>query len=342
MFNVLIDTCVWLDLAKDSEQSSLLQILEELIEQKEISLIVPETIITEFDNNKDRIIKESGKSLSSVFKKVKEAMDKFGDPKKKKLVLEQLSNVDHKIPTLRDFAFDSIIFIEKIFKNSKIIPISDAVKLRASERAIQKKAPFHKNKNSFSDVLIIETYYECTQLKNNLGSRFAFITHNKSDFSEPNGNEKLPHPDFKLFFSKIKSLYFIKLSEALQRIRPDLVSERMIENEFHFDPRTLSEILHAEFELTDKVWYNRHQYAMYQIEKGKIKVIDSKDASTANPQKTYTKEIWEGAKKAAKKMEKKYGKENLGPWDNFEWGMINGKLSALRWVLGEDWDELYT
>jgi hypothetical protein len=28
--------------------------------------------------------------------------------------------------------------------------------------------------------------------------------------------------------------------------------------------------------------------------------------------------------------------------DAFEWGMINGKLSALRWVLGEDWDELYT
>ena len=28
--------------------------------------------------------------------------------------------------------------------------------------------------------------------------------------------------------------------------------------------------------------------------------------------------------------------------EDFEWGMLNGKLSALRWMLGEDWDELYT
>ena len=91
--------------------------------------------------------------------------------------------------------------------------------------------------------------------------------------------------------------------------------------------RTIREILFMESELCDKVWYNRHHNLKYKIQIGK---------ETVDPI------IWKGALESAKKVEDKYGLENLGPWDDFEWGMINGKLSALRWILGEDWDELYT
>jgi hypothetical protein len=52
--------------------------------------------------------------------------------------------------------------------------------------------------------------------------------------------------------------------------------------------------------------------------------------------------VWAGALAAAKKTEDEVGVENLGPWDDFEWGMLNGKLSALRWILGKKWDMLDT
>ena len=52
--------------------------------------------------------------------------------------------------------------------------------------------------------------------------------------------------------------------------------------------------------------------------------------------------VWQSALKAAKKTEAEVVRDFLGPWDDFEWGKINGKLSAIRWVLGDERDMLDT
>ena len=41
MFRMLIDTCVWLDLAKDPKQVPVLGVVEELLRRGMLSLIVP-------------------------------------------------------------------------------------------------------------------------------------------------------------------------------------------------------------------------------------------------------------------------------------------------------------
>jgi hypothetical protein len=342
MFKLLIDTCVWLDLAKDSQQQPLLSVLEELIRQDEVSLILPRTVIDEFARNKARIAEESCRSLSGVLKRVKDAVDKFGEGKGKQITLDQLNDVDHKIPVLGEAAIESIGRIEKLFKSSPIIELSDDIKLRAAQRAIDEKAPFHRQRNGINDAILIEQFAALTKDKNARGVRFAFITHNTKDFSHPTADNRFPHPDIAAYFSKVKTLYFTNLAKALRRVRPALVSDLMLEQEWTQDPRRLTEILQAMDELCDKIWYDRHQLLRYQIETGKIKIVEKENWSVKDNNRTIQRGILEGAIKSAKRVEKKYGIKNLGPWTKFEWGMLNGKLSALRWMLGDEWDMLDT
>ncbi len=94
-----------------------------------------------------------------------------------------------------------------------------------------------------------------------------------------------------------------------------------------FKERTAEEIHSIIDEFIDKIWYDRHQMLKRMVEEKQSKV---------------GLKIWKDALQAEKMLEEKYGIENLGPHGDFEWGMLNGKLSALRWIVGFEWDMLDT
>jgi hypothetical protein len=99
------------------------------------------------------------------------------------------------------------------------------------------------------------------------------------------------------------------------------------ENFEDFGSRTKQEVRGEIDKLCNQVWYNRHLNLKISLEGG---------VETVDP------EIWKQALQAAEDVRAKYLASELGPWTDFEWGMINGKLSALRWVLGGVWDDLDT
>ncbi|PZP32806.1 MAG: restriction endonuclease [Kocuria rhizophila] len=90
--------------------------------------------------------------------------------------------------------------------------------------------------------------------------------------------------------------------------------------------RSVSEIIAAEGEAFDQVWYGRtpdeHWGDKHKLE-AKLRVM-----------------LEEGMRE----VEEKYGSEKLAAnvKDDFSWGLVTGKLSALRWVLGDEWDSLDT
>jgi hypothetical protein len=91
--------------------------------------------------------------------------------------------------------------------------------------------------------------------------------------------------------------------------------------------RRADDVIEAEHEKCwTKIWWNRHQHRLQRNTAGQESLTEDQKVAV------------DQAREAAKRMEAKYGRENLA-CDDMELGICCGKLSALAWVLGSEWDE---
>lgn len=88
--------------------------------------------------------------------------------------------------------------------------------------------------------------------------------------------------------------------------------------------RRVADILAAEAELTDRLWYGR------------------KPGHDQPLPEDLSPELVKGMRTAQRQMEEQYGVEELmkDVETDWAWGLLSGKVSAIRWVLGYEWDML--
>ncbi len=263
------------------------------------------------------------RSLSANFRRVRDEIEQFGqdgrDP-----ALAELDNLTQRVPIIKQIAtrnFDDVYELLVKGDGKSLIPTPDDL-ATVVDWALEKRAPFHRSKNSVADALLL-TMYAASLDGRSPDDRYCFVSGNVKDFSAVDGDNRLPHPDLADLFADPPSEYFLSLVAALAKYFPTDFDEMLEEFDFHEEPRNWDEIHSAEEEFFDRVWYDRSRG-------GESSERDVPD------------DIRRGAARGRARVEAKYGAKNLGPYSDFEWGMINGKLSALRWVTGSEWDFLDT
>ena len=331
MLRLLVDTSVWLDLAQRRDGQKWIVPLRLLLHRGELELLVPTVVIEEFT--------AIGRAWRSPLPlaclkaaQLRRELREFAGDQNEHIWLAETTQ---HIPLVNAMTPQNFREIAELLRSGKRLEPTDVQYARVVERGLSKKAPFTSDKNSVADALLIELYAtEREQVGD--GDVYCFVTSNHRDFSLPNGDHRQPHPDIADLFLDAQSRYLYQV-DGLHTALLDYFGDEFVEeyDEVEFlsgeeEPRTLAEIVEAEQEFFDRVWY--------------VRSVVRSDAEN----KDVPEDIRNGAAAARQRVEQKYGEDELwkpiGPDHDqaWEYGYISGKLATLRWVLGSEWDFLDT
>jgi len=329
MIHLLVDTCIWLDLAKRRDGQKWIVAVRVLMFQKKLELLVPAVVLDEFERNRGRIETAMTASVAERFRLLKKDLDEYGGEDRHD-ALNVLDSLAHQVPLIGAMTTRNFSDIAELLRKGHRLDPTDGDYARMVQRGLEKLAPFHRSKNSTADALLIELYRSAINSANLESDRYCFVTSNHEDFSLPSGDRRQPHPDLADLFADDSSDYAYQvegLDAALDGYFGEEFRELVEESDFQEEPRTLDEILEAEQEFFDRIWYERHLMFRHKYESGEHQRPD---------EGTYRVAL-----EAAERVRNR--RPDLRPVaDDFEWGMWNGKLSALRWVLDSEWDFLDT
>ena len=287
--------------------------------EKYLQLLVPALVLEEFERNRPRAEDAVTTKVRERFRLLRNDLDAYADDERRRQWLQEMT---HHIPIVSAMTVRNFSEISDLLSAGKRLDPTNLDRARVVQRGLDKKAPLHLNKNSVADALLIEMYASAVKRSRAKADEYWFVTSNYQDFSVPNGDRRLPHPDLADIFADDRTRYVyadeglkLALEDYFENAYFDVASEVEFLQE---EPRTFAEILETYNEFWHKVWYVRNF----------IRIPEDDELP-----------------ESLKAVESKYGRDELqkmiGPGHDeaWEYGCASGKLSALSWVLGSRWEE---
>jgi hypothetical protein len=223
MYYLIVDTCAWIDLCKKFPE--LQEKIVSLVDRNKVKLILPSTIVIEWNRQKSKILEERIQSVRGMIKNAK-SLSEYLDPEAANTFKGILDRFQERKDKVEKVASTGIQYIERLFTHTStiILEITDTAKLQAVDYALAKKAPF-RNKNSMADGLIIFRVTEYIA-KEDL-SNCIFVSSNTQDFSSPSNPSKI-HEDLRELFTRNSIRYFTNIGLAINEVEANLVSKESI------------------------------------------------------------------------------------------------------------------
>jgi len=327
----MVDTSTWLDLARRRDAQKWIVAVRLLSLRADLELLVPALVLDEFERNRGGIEQSMTASVFERFRLLKRDLDDYGGSDQQD-ALDFVAGLAHQVPLIGAMTTRNFDDIANLLRRGHQMEPTDVERARVVQRALDKEVPFHRPRNSVADALLIELYATAVRGADLSADPHAFVTSNSHDFSDPQGDDRAPHPDLAPLFSDKGSRYCLGIEGLVAMLTSHFGEEFQAlveESDFREEPRRLDEIQDAEQEFFDRIWYQRSLAHEWKCEDGGDQVELESLLRIAGPGRRRVEEKFDGA-------------ASLGPYDDFEWGMLNGKLSALRWVLGSEWDFLDT
>lgn len=230
MDHLIVDTCVWLDIAMDARLAPVLDVLDGPARSRSFALVVPDLVVQEFERNRESVQQRTKKVYETLIKDAREIAHVLTNQPDRDELHRSLGKVTNALPAFRGELSARMTKVRSVLTGTGVRAqaSTEAMMARALERGLSKKAPFVRGKNSCGDSLLLEHFdqYARSLVKED---RCVLVTSNKQDFSAMDDDNRVPHPDIAPLFTEPQRLFSINIAEYLKGLDTVGVTTAVVE-----------------------------------------------------------------------------------------------------------------